>query len=305
MKILLQFPEGLKQKAAELVKKYESEGHEVFLSASPCYGACDIALDEARWIKADKIVHFGHNKFVKTNLPIEVEYVPYNIDIDVNEIEKIIDSLKNYKTIALVTTVQHVHQIEKMKEFFAKHGITALTEKGYWATTEGQILGCDTLSIKRLDKKIDAVVYVGDGMFHPLGIESEKQIFAFNPYTKQVKLMNPEIEKLKRRRKGSLAAAVSAKKFGILVSTKVGQFNLHSAEWAKKELGKHGREASILVANELDPLTVNNFMVFDCYVNTACPRIVDDTEEYGKPILSMDMLKELFRILDGNDNKNI
>ena len=73
---------------------------------------------------------------------------------------------------------------------------------------------------------------------------------------------------------------------------------MHSAEWAKKELEKRGRTANILVANELEPITLNNFMSFDCYVNTACPRIVDDTEEYEKPILGMEMLKELLKILD-------
>ncbi len=303
MRILLQFPEGLKQKAAELAKKYESEGHEVFLSASPCYGACDIPLDEARWIKADKIVHFGHNKFVKSNLEIPVEYVPYTIDIEISALSEAVKQLGNYKTIALVTTVQHVHQIKQMKEFFAQHGIIALTDSGYWATEEGQILGCDALSIKKLEDRIDAVLYVGDGMFHPLGIESAKPIFAFNPYMKQMKSMNSDIERLKKRRKGSLAAAVTAKKFGILVSTKVGQFNLHGAQWAKKELEKHGREAAILVANELEPINLNNFMTFECYVNTACPRIVDDTEEYGKPVLSIEMLKELFRMLDDDHNR--
>jgi 2-(3-amino-3-carboxypropyl)histidine synthase len=298
MRILLQFPEGLKQKADELQKKYESEGHEVFLSASPCYGACDIALDEARWIKADKIVHFGHNKFVKTDLPISVEYVPYQIDIDVESLNEMAKHLKGHKTIALTTTVQHVHQLEEMKKVFEKHGIAVLMGSGYWATQPGQVLGCDSLGAKKLDNKIDAVVFVGDGMFHPLGIENAKPIFAFNPYTKQIRHMNEEIEKLRKKRKGSLLAAVEAKHFGIIVSTKIGQFNLMHAEYAKKELEKRGKHASILVANELEPITVNNFRHFDCYVNTACPRIVDDTVEFGKPILNLEMLKELFGILD-------
>jgi 2-(3-amino-3-carboxypropyl)histidine synthase len=304
MRVLLQFPEGLKQKAIELAQKYEHGGHSVFLSASPCYGACDIALDEARWIKADKIVHFGHNKFMKSELEIPVEYVPYTIDIDTNTLHLLIPHLHGKKTIALVTTVQHAHQIPQMKAFFAAQGFTVLTETGYWATQHGQILGCDALGVKKLDPRVDAVVYVGDGMFHPLGIESTKPIFAFNPYTQQVRPMNAEIERLQKKRKGSLAAAVTANRFAILVSTKVGQFNLHGAEWAKKELHARGREAAILVANELDPISLNNFRSFDCYVNTACPRIVDDTIEFGKPILSIELLKELFQLLDAHLEKN-
>lgn len=304
MKILLQFPEGLKQKAVELAKKYEQNGHTVFLSASPCYGACDIALDEAQCIKADKIVHFGHNKFLKDDLEIPVEYVPYNIDIDMDALGELVKCLASYKTVALVTTVQHAHQIPQMKEFFAQHSINALTEKGNFAIKEGQILGCDTVSIKKLEDKIDAVVYIGDGMFHPTGIETAKPIFAYNPYTKQVKNANEEIERLKKRRKGSLAAALTAKRFGILVSTKIGQVNLHNAEWVKKELELRGKEAAMLVANELEPSTLNNFRSFDCYVNTACPRIADDTEKFEKPMLNIVMLKEFFEILDQKNKKS-
>ncbi len=298
MRILLQFPEGLKQKASELAKQYETEGHAVFLSASPCYGACDIALDEATWIKADKIIHFGHNKFVKTELSIPVEYVPYYVDIDVESINELVKHLSAYKTIAIVTTVQHSHQIEKMQAVFQKNGITALTSTGYWASAPGQILGCDALSVKKLETKIDAVIYIGDGMFHPLAIETKKPVFTFNPVTLKIKQVNEDIERLHKKRNGSLVAAMTAKRFAILVSTKVGQFNLAHAEWAKKELEKRGREAAILVANELEPITLNNFRVYDCYVNTACPRIVDDTVEFEKPILNLDMLKRLFELLE-------
>src|SRR5271157_3184379 len=101
MRILLQFPEGLKQKALELSRKYESEGHEVILSASACYGACDIAIDEARWLKADRIVHFGHNSFVKADLGVPVEYVEYNIDIDIAGLAAVLPYIEEYDAIAL------------------------------------------------------------------------------------------------------------------------------------------------------------------------------------------------------------
>lgn len=299
----MQFPEGLKQKGLELAQQYESQGHEVFLSASPCYGACDICLDEARWIKADKIVHFGHNKFVRGQLEIPVEYVPYTMDIDVSALEDVLEYLKPYKTIGLLTTVQNVHQISQLKEWLANHGITALTDTGYWAHAQGQVLGCDALSIKKLEDKIEAVLYVGDGMFHPLAIESQKPIFAYSPYTKKVVNMKEELEKLRKRRRASLVRSIEAKRFAIMVSTKVGQFNLHQAEWAKKEIEKRGRIAAILVANELEPITLNNFMTFESYVNTACPRMVDDTAEFGKPILSMDLLKELLALWDGDKER--
>lgn len=298
MKILLQFPEGLKQKGLELAKKYEAEGHEVFLSASPCYGACDIALDEARWLEADKIVHFGHNKFVKNDLPVPVEYVPYTIDIDVSRLEAVLPHISGYKRIGLGTTVQQSHQFEEIKAFFEKVGKEVFAESGYWASKPGQVLGCDALGLQKVEKKVECIVFIGNGMFHPLAIDVKIPVFLYNPYDSSVKNVNDDIERLKKRRKGAIAKALSCKRFGIMVSTKVGQFNLVHARWAKKELDKRGFESAILAANELEPITLNNFMTFDCFVNTACPRMVDDQEEFRKPILNIDMLKELFSILD-------
>lgn len=296
MRILLQFPEGLKQKALEYAKKYE--GHEVVLSASPCYGACDLALDEARWIKADKIVHFGHNKFIKRELDIEVEYVPYHVDIEVEKLSAVLPLIEEYSRIGLATTVQHVHQFDKMKEFFESNGKEVLSETGELAAERGQVLGCDAGAVLKVKDKVEAVVFVGSGAFHPLAIEMEKPVFVYSPYDYSVRELNSEIERLRKRRKGAIAKALTSQRFGILVSTKPGQFNFEVAKWAKKELEKKGKTAEILVANEFDPMTVNNFMAFECYINTACPRIADDQEKFGKPLLSTGMLRELLALLE-------
>ncbi len=297
MKILLQFPEGLKQKALELAKQYEKQGHEIYFSASACYGACDIALDEARAIGADRIVHVGHNRFVKKHLPIEVEYIDYPLDVDTNALKLLLPYIENYKAIALATTVQHIHQFDQMKQFFEENGKQVFAAEGEHAPKTGQILGCDALAVKKVADKVEAVVFVGSGMFHPLAIDLGKPVFVYNPASKQAKEITGEIEKLRKKRKGAVAAALNCKNFGILVSSKVGQFNMVHAKWAKQELVNRNLKAEILVANELEPLTINNFMVFDCYINTACPRLSDDSEEFGKPVLSIDMLKELLAIM--------
>ncbi len=302
MRILIQFPEGLKQKAFELAEKYEKQGHIVFFSASACYGACDLALDDARWINADKIVHVGHNQFIKIDSDIEIEYIPYTIDIDIESFKVVLSHINEYKNIALATTIQHINQFEEMERFFKNHGKKVFAEAGEIAKERGQVLGCDTSAIAKVLNDVDAILFIGSGIFHPLAIDSNKPVFIFNPYSKEVKNLSNDIEKLKKKRKGAVAKALTCKKFGILLSTKPGQFNMIKAEWAKKELKKRGFGCSILVANEFDPMAVNNFMNFDCYINTACPRIADDQEKFGKPILNIGMLKELFEIIDSNKN---
>ena len=99
MRILLQFPEGLKRHASEYAERLEKQGNQVFLVARSTYGACDLALEEAKAIKADKIVHFGHNKYLKASPGIEVEYVPWKIDIKVSLLADFIKMLKEGKDI--------------------------------------------------------------------------------------------------------------------------------------------------------------------------------------------------------------
>jgi len=308
MRILLQFPEGLKQKALEIAKRYESEGHEVFLSASACYGACDISLDEARWVKADKIIHFGHSRFVKAELPIPVEYVEYHVEIDVDGLAAALPLLEG-KKIALATTIQHVKQLDAMRAFLEKNGKTVLIGKGIRSSEPGQVLGCDAIAISSVADKADAILFVGNGMFHALAMDADMldrkdmPIIVYDPYSKKARDIRKDIEMLRKKRRGAIIKALSCKRFGIMVSTKTGQFALAQARKIKKDLEKRGFDAEILVANELEPLSLNNFLVFDCYINTACPRMADDAEEFGKPVLNYDMIEDLFKFMDADTSK--
>ena len=99
MRILLQFPEGLKSKALEEQKQLEEQGNEVFVSSASCYGACDLAIDEAKKLKIDKLIHYGHAPFIGVKTDIEVEYREYHQDIDLEVIKKHLGRIKNFKNI--------------------------------------------------------------------------------------------------------------------------------------------------------------------------------------------------------------
>ena len=134
-------------------------------------------------------------------------------------------------------------------------------------------------------------------------MDVEKPAFVIYPRNGDTKQINKEIDTLRKKRKGALLVATESNSFGILVSTKVGQSHLKIARWAKKQIQKRGKSATILVANEFEPFSLNNFMSFDCYVNTACPRMSDDLEKFGKPMLGMDLFGELLKILDELNRK--
>ncbi len=295
MRLLLQFPEGLKQYAMEYAKGLESEGNEVFISASPTFGACDLALDEARSIKADKLIHFGHAEFHKVDF--NVEYVEYRIDAQLSILNETLSSLSNFEKIGLITTIQHVHQIDALKDFYEKNGKKVFIGKPYgFAKKPGQILGCDVGSAASIDRMVDAFVYFGGGMFHPLGalLATKKPMLVVEPFANRVEFIDRYREVYAKRSRGKIMAALESKSFGILLTTKNGQHNESLARILKRKIEDSGLCAEIMVAGTFDFTSLENLREFDAFVNTACPRIaVDDTERIGKPLLSANELMQV------------
>lgn len=93
------------------------------------------------------------------------------------------------------------------------------------------------------------------------------------------------------KQKARITKAHAAETFGILVSTKDGQYRLKKAEELKSKIEAKGKKAYLFVGDELSP---NNLLPFkvDCWINTACPRITDD--EHNKPVLNLGEIEYLF-----------
>ncbi len=303
MRILLQFPEGLKRLAFEEAAKLEKEGHEVFVSSAECFGACDLALEEAKAVGAKKIIHWGHSDFrVKSRIP--VEYKEYSVKVDVKKaVGQALPELSKFKKIGLVTTVQHISQLPEIKLELERAGKTVFIGKGSLAKYPGQVLGCDAGAARSIVGEVECIVYFGGGLFHArIDVDkfpqrfgrignsdfqsNEKPVLKVDPFSGQVVWMDDEIEKARKLRRGAMNALVLANNVGILITTKPGQKNTGQAVKIKKELGNVGKKCLLLVANRIDFETLKNFGSFDCYVNTACPRIADDSGLAGKPVIN-------------------
>ncbi|MCL5238857.1 MAG: diphthamide biosynthesis enzyme Dph2 [Candidatus Marsarchaeota archaeon] len=299
MRILLQFPEGLKQEALKHAKELEAEGNEVIISASPTYGACDLAIDEAKHVGAEKLVHFGHAEF--HHVDFNVEYVPYTIDASLEVLPSSLEQLKGMESICLLTTIQHVHQLEQVKRFYEEHGKrVVLNRPNGFAKVNGQILGCDDGNVMVIDRSVDAFVYFGGGIFHPLGalLQTTKPFLIADPFQNRTWRMDEMRETYRKRSRGKILASVNARNFGIMVSTKNGQYNMALAKILKKRIEAEGLNAAVLVSNTLDFDSLNNMLEFDAFVNTACPRIaIDDIERLRKPLLSANELMEALKII--------
>ena len=195
--------------------------------------------------------------------------------------------------IALATTVQHIHQLKNFRNIFMEAGKEVFVGNGELAHHDGQILGCDFGALKH--EQAEAAVIIAGGLFHGAGIFLDKPVYVIHPKTGEVRNISDEIEKAKKRRKGAVLKAVDGKTFGVMLSTKPGQFKPELAKELAEKIRNAGRKAEIVTANNLDPNSLNNFM-FDGFVNTACPRIADDQELFGKPVLNPDMLEEVLEI---------
>jgi 2-(3-amino-3-carboxypropyl)histidine synthase len=285
-KVALQFPEGLKRQAAETAASLASAGFEVVISGDPCYGACDLALDTLASSGADVLVHFGH-------APVDdrdnVIFVPWSVDFDSAILENVLPLLKE-KTVGLVTTVQHTHLVPAMETFLSTHGYEVRVAEGAGRTPHrGQVLGCSFATAKSTGAPV--ILFVGTGLFHPIGIAlaTKARVIALDPLTGTAQEVNADA--LLRRRFAVIEKARGATTIGIILSTKSGQARRTLAE----RLVALSPGAVIVTMKEVTPDELLN-LGFECYVNTACPRLAyDDQIRFSKPVLS----PEEFEILCG------
>ena len=297
----LQFPEGLKMQAVQIARKIEEETDAtVIISGDPCFGACDVS-DWKMKGSVDLIVHYGH-----TPLPLKYE-VPTlfieafsNVDIK-KSLEKSLEELKDYSRLGLVTTTQHLHLLAEIKDFLEDNGKEVILGSSP-STRKGQVLGCNFSSIKDLDAEI--ILFIGSGNFHPLGIQmfSNAPVLAIDPYNNEIRKMDEYADRILRIRFARITKAKSAKKWGIIVSSKEGQYRMTLAKEIKKTLKDHGMEAYIIMADHINPDILLPYMELEAFVVSACPRIaIDDSQMYKKPLLTP---QELEIVLDKRQWEN-
>ena len=282
----LQFPEGLKMQAVKIARQIEEETEAtVIISGDPCFGACDVS-DYKMKGSVDLIIHYGH-----TPLPLKYE-VPTvfieafsNIDLK-KDLEKCLKELKSYSRIGLVTTTQHLHLLNETKDFLEDNGKEVILGSSP-STRKGQVLGCNFSSIKELD--VDVILFIGSGNFHPLGIKlfSNTPVLALDPYNSEIRSMDEYADRILRIRFARITKASTARKWGVIVSSKEGQYRMALAKQLKKTLEDHGMEAYIILADNINPDILLPYLELEAFVVSACPRIaIDDSQMYKKPLLT-------------------
>jgi 2-(3-amino-3-carboxypropyl)histidine synthase len=286
--VFLQLPEGLKPAAPHLASIVEDSGALPIVSSDPCYGACDLPLSEAKLLDADLIVHYGHTPMT-LNTEIPVVYVEARAKTSIKEaLTKAVPCLEAWNKIGLVTTVQHVHQLDEMKKLLEANGKTVLVGDSSPAKHPGQVIGCDFGNAQSVSEDVEAYLFVGGGRFHAMGVAlaTGKPTVIADPYEELAYPIHEDARRVIMQRWGNLSAAKEAKNFGVLINLKSGQMRLKAALDIKEKLEQSGRRATLLALREVTPNALMQFPSIDAFVNTACPRLsLDDAPYYGKPLL--------------------
>lgn len=287
-KVALQMPSGLRPYLKEIERVFREENCETYILASSCYGACDIADEDARDLGCDALVHYGHSDIgIPTSIP--TLYVEARMNVEPFEaLDKVLPELQA-SVWGLTSTIQHVHWLEEIQDFLEEKGIKSLIgEPGSRCKYPGQILGCGWGSGHSVEEEVDGFVYIGTGDFHPLGLSlaTDNPVIAVNPISNSNENIDQEKETFLRKRAALLSKAKSAEFLGILTSTKKGQNRLKMGKNLAKKLEKAGYRTFVLVTDDLTPEILKDYRL-DAYVNTACPRIpLSDEKRYDEPILT-------------------
>jgi 2-(3-amino-3-carboxypropyl)histidine synthase len=270
--ITVQAPEGLRIKALQIARLLEEEGYTVFVTTEPCYGACDPAET------GDLLVHLGHTRMLPTQIPA--------LYIDVYDDFDFIPTLSHHltkipPTVGLLTTAQHRHRLPGIESFLKSRGIDPLVGKGSRTAFSGQILGCDLAAATQIQDSVEAFLYFGTGTFHPLGaaIATGKPVFRVYDTFESV---DPIL--LLKQRHALIFKASQGSTYGIVLSTKRGQFRKEEALILQEYVKEKGKKAYIFIANEIRPEILYGC---DAYILCACPRIaLDDAQRFQNPVLT-------------------
>ncbi|MCL5873817.1 MAG: diphthamide biosynthesis enzyme Dph2 [Candidatus Thermoplasmatota archaeon] len=275
--VAVQLPEGMKRGIADITSEFV--GKELIFVGDPFWGACDIP-QSGNW---DLLIQFGHSPIPNLGSFSNVifEEIQESLDFDI-EPEKI-----PFKALVLTSNVTYSNQLPIIKNKLEEHGIRVVLKKGdNRVFYPGQILGCNISTARGIE---DSVLFVGEGMFHPLGIAlglPEKKVLSFNPKTGEYTDMEETKRKFLGQRYGAIDLASRAKKFGIIVSTKIGQTRYSLARVAFKLLQEAGKSPFIITLDLVREEELMNFPA-EVYVNTSCPRVtVEDYGSFSRPVIS-------------------
>jgi 2-(3-amino-3-carboxypropyl)histidine synthase len=197
------------------------------------------------------------------------------------------------KNIGLATTVQFIDFVDEIKQFIESKGKKVFIDK-MRQKYDAQLLGCDTGAAEKIKDNVNDFLYIGTGIFHPLGIalNIDKEVFCYDPIIAILsKIDKEQVERYNKKRKAAYMKFLESTEIGILVSLKPGQNNFRKAIELKNQLKE--KNCYIFAFDTLDFSQIENFPFIECWVNTACNRILDDYSKFTKPLVDLSDIERM------------
>ncbi|TDA33627.1 MAG: diphthamide biosynthesis enzyme Dph2 [Hadesarchaea archaeon] len=283
----VQLPEGLRRHAGEIEELLRGEGVEALFLAGSCYGACDLAEEEAKRAGAEALLHYGH---ADMGLPTSLPVLFVEARMRVNPVEAVLRAAGGEEPgrVGVVTTVQHVGFLPEVVGALSSLGFRPqVGGPGPRTRYAGQVLGCDLTSALSVGGGVEKFLYFGTGRFHPLGVHlaTGRPVVAVDPLSGRVERMDSR-EGFLRERRAVMARAAEGSLFGVVVSTKPGQARFRLARRLAERLREAGKRVVEVVADEIRPEPLLD-LGLEAAVCVACPRIpLEDARRFGLPLLT-------------------
>ncbi|XP_062872776.1 2-(3-amino-3-carboxypropyl)histidine synthase subunit 1 [Trichomycterus rosablanca] len=288
-RVALQLPEGLQMFAcviADIIERFT--GADTLVMGDVTYGACCVDDFTARALGADFMVHYGHSCLIPidTTAGIKMLYVFVDIQMDTAHfLDTVRFNFPKGHSLALVSTIQFVAALQ---------AVSAELKPDYEVIvpqcrplSPGEILGCTS---PRLDKHINAIIYLGDGRFHLESVmiaNPDVPAYRYDPYSKVFSREYYDHKAMRANRLQAIEKARSAQRWGLILGTLGRQGNPKILEHLEWKLAALGRSSTRVLLSEIFPSKLALMADVDAWVQIACPRLsIDWGTAFSKPLLS-------------------
>jgi 2-(3-amino-3-carboxypropyl)histidine synthase len=117
-----------------------------------------------------------------------------------------------------------------------------------------------------------------------------------DPYFQEYSEVTEFAQRIQKKATLAIYKALDAKRIGLIIGLKEGQFAQVRALELKKKLEELGKRVQLIALTEITDERIQIFRQIDAFIQVACPRIATDNH-FKKPMLSVPQGLALIRLL--------
>uniref|UniRef100_A0A8C4I7A0 2-(3-amino-3-carboxypropyl)histidine synthase subunit 1 n=1 Tax=Dicentrarchus labrax TaxID=13489 RepID=A0A8C4I7A0_DICLA len=288
-RVALQLPEGLQMFAcviADIIERFTEA--DTIVMGDVTYGACCVDDFTARALGADFMVHYGHSCLIPIDSTAGIKMLYVFVDIQMDNAH-FLDTVKfNFppgQSLALVSTIQFVAALQAVSAALKPEYDVLVPQCR--PLSPGEILGCTS---PRLDRHVNAIIYLGDGRFHLESImiaNPDIPAYRYDPYSKVFTREYYDHEAMRALRLQAIDKARLAQRWGLILGTLGRQGSPKVLEHLESKLQSLGKSFTRVLLSEIFPSKLDLMSDVDAWIQIACPRLsIDWGTAFSKPLLS-------------------